>query len=252
MLVIDPAPEAKTVRIQSPFRFLHLWSAGKNDIGQGQQFAFAANQFGGRVAEKRELVHAIVNDGTLVQLTGERRYRHWIVKPLHRRFKLAARRSASTCSDNSAPLLVDPVAVFPTIGWHFHLQNNNIRVLGNFAQCLLRPLDPGARTGLSMKRTRCRCEKSRNELLRSLPNPVPTEMRMHHDRIIVAGRNFCGPFFFSMLCVKFEPGTTLRVWAPPESDVGVSLPAPRSVALIARRRRSARRELLSSISESSA
>ena len=185
MLVIDPAAEAKAVRIQLPFRFVDLWSAGKNDIGQRQQFAFAANQFGGRVSEKRELVHAIVNDGTLVQVTGERCHRHWIVEPLHRRFKLAAKSFSQHLLYNSAPLLVDPVAVFPTIGWHFHLQNNNIRMLGDFAQCLLCPVDLWRPHWPFDEENAVSLRKSRNELLRSLPNPVPTEMRMHHDRIVV-------------------------------------------------------------------
>ena len=84
MIVLHAAAEGKAIRIQQAFCVPNFGTAREDEIGQREQLAFSAHQLWRRAAEKRKLVHAIINDRALIQVTGKRRYRDWIVKPLDR------------------------------------------------------------------------------------------------------------------------------------------------------------------------
>jgi hypothetical protein len=93
MLNVDSAAERIAVRVVADLVFPDFRAARKDDIRNREELAFAPNQFGGRAAKLRELVHAIVNDRSLVQMTGEGGDGHRIVKPLHRVLKIDPKRT---------------------------------------------------------------------------------------------------------------------------------------------------------------
>src|SRR5205085_11688660 len=95
MFRIHAATEGKAIRIQLTLGPANFWTASKDYICHGEEFAVAPHHFRRRTSEERKFIHAIVNDRAFVQVTGESSHRHRIVKPLHRRCEISAKLPSS-------------------------------------------------------------------------------------------------------------------------------------------------------------
>src|SRR5438067_3158427 len=136
--------------------------------------------------ELRKLVHAVVNDGSFIHLPGEGWDRHRIVKPLHRRCEVASNWFGQKRLKEPAPLLVDPSAIAPTRRRNFVLDDEDIGVIGNVAHTHGCRRDFCDRSGCFDEKNSMAFGKTRQELLRPLPYPIPIQMRVDDDRIIAA------------------------------------------------------------------
>src|SRR5207248_6083652 len=101
--------------------FPDFGTAGKDHIGNREQFALTLNQLRWSAAKERQLIHTIINDGALVQAAGEGSDSHWVVKPLHRRGKTPTKWPGENRLHQTPLFLIHPGIVAPTRRWHLHL-----------------------------------------------------------------------------------------------------------------------------------
>ncbi|HWO17468.1 MAG TPA: hypothetical protein VNO30_01790, partial [Kofleriaceae bacterium] len=80
MLGIDGARQAQHVRVQGPLRFVEARSAGQHEVRDLQQRGLALAHLARRIRERRQLVHAVVDDRARAELA-QHRQRHRRVEP---------------------------------------------------------------------------------------------------------------------------------------------------------------------------
>ena len=115
-------------------------------------------------------------------MTGKSRHRHRVVKPLHRRLKLAPERLGQNLLHDAPPFLIDPAAVAPAARGDLHLQHDDVWIIARFPQHHLRAIDLRHRHRSFDKKHPMALRKAREKLLRPLPDPIPPEVRVHDDR----------------------------------------------------------------------
>jgi hypothetical protein len=181
MLDVDTTAIRVAVRVQAALRLRHLWSAGEYHISRIEKLALATHQLGRRTSEFGKLVHAIIHDGRFIHVPQERCDRHWVVEPENRVLEFATDRLVENCLHDPPALGIHPCAVAPAISGHLHLQHDDIRVIGYFAQRGARGLQAFRRDGAFNEEDGVRFRQPRMELLRTLPNPIPAEVREDDD-----------------------------------------------------------------------
>jgi hypothetical protein len=179
---IDTAPKAVTISVTFALGFVDFRAAGKHDIRNGEQFVLPADELRRRASELGKLIHAIIDDRTLLHLPGERCDGHRIIKPLHRTLKLPAQGAGERGFDQPPLLRIERLPILQHGRWKLCLQDNDVRKIGQFSESRARSGDPFLRHRLLDEEDGMPFRKSGKELLRPLPHPIPAEMRVNDDR----------------------------------------------------------------------
>src|SRR2546423_13945180 len=118
-------------------------------------------------------------------MAGESSHRHRIVKPLHGRIEIPAKRPSEKRLHEATALFIYPGSISPTRRGQLYLQHNDVWIIGNFAQRCLRRTCLLRRIRRFDEKNAVLLRESRKKLLRALPDPVPSQMGMDNDRIII-------------------------------------------------------------------
>src|ERR1043166_8353679 len=188
MVHLDAAPVKMAVPIEASFGLEQFSPAGKNEVSLGEKLSFPPHQLGRRKAKLRKFVHAIVDNGGIAQLVGESLDRHWIVKPLDGLIELSGQRSGERAFEQRVTLRIDPDSIAEARLGKKCLHDRHGRKMRDGFQFVIRLEILGQQNRAFDKKDAMIFGEPREELLRTLPDSVPPQMRMNDDRKIVRAK----------------------------------------------------------------
>ena len=140
---------------------------------------------GGACAELGQLVHAVIHRQDFAHVPGKSRHGHRVIKPLHRVFELPGERACQKFLHQAPALGIHIVPVVPAPRGKLQAQQ------GEIGKVLQRSKPGDGRSQFRVGPNHLDEEdfmslaQPRDKLLRPLPNPIPAQMAMDDQRVIL-------------------------------------------------------------------